>query len=101
MHGKILSGSKSKRKRSFVVFSFLILKPKYKFELDTGISSGANIIGAILAQNKLGEQAVVVTTLNDSNKKYLSTDLLKEEQVKEGYYSTEVEFVDYKVISRL
>ena len=69
--------------------------------LAAGISSGANLIGAVQVQNRIGSKAVVVTTLNDSNKKYLSTDLLREEPVKAHYYSTEVEFVDYKVISRL
>ncbi|TKK64873.1 cysteine synthase family protein [Ilyomonas limi] len=69
--------------------------------LAVGISSGANLIGAVQVQNRIGSKAVVVTTLNDSNKKYLSTDLLREEPVKAHYYSTEVEFLDYKVISRL
>lgn len=68
--------------------------------LAVGISSGANIIGAIQLQNKMGEDAVVVTVLSDSNKKYLSTDLMKKEEVKEGYYSTDVEFLNYKAIKR-
>lgn len=68
--------------------------------LAVGISSGANIIGAIQLQNQLGAKAIVVTVLSDSNKKYLSTDLMKEEPVKEGYYSTEVEFLDYRAVSR-
>jgi cysteine synthase len=37
--------------------------------LAVGISSGANIIGAIQLQNELGSDAVVVTVLSDSNKK--------------------------------
>jgi cysteine synthase len=68
--------------------------------LAVGISSGANLIGAIKVQEALGSDAVVVTVLSDSNKKYLSTDLMKEEPVKEGYYSSEVEFLDYRAISR-
>lgn len=66
-----------------------------------GISSGANIIGAIQLQNKLGDDAVVVTVLSDSNKKYLSTDLMKTEPIKESYISPGVEFIDYKAIGRL
>ena len=68
--------------------------------LAVGISSGANVIGAIQLQNELGKDAVVVTVFSDSNKKYLSTDLMKEEPVKIGYYSSDIEFLDYRAISR-
>jgi len=68
--------------------------------LAVGISSGANLIGAVQLQNEMGNDAVVVTVLSDSNKKYLSTDLMKEEPVKENYYSNDVEFLDYRAISR-
>jgi cysteine synthase len=68
--------------------------------LAIGISSGANLIGAILLQEQFGGNAVVVTVLPDSNKKYLSTDLLKAEPVKENYISTDVEFVDYLPVKR-
>lgn len=69
--------------------------------LAVGISSGANIIGAIQLQNKFANDLNVVTIFCDSNKKYLSTDLMKEEPVKGGYLSPEVEFLDYKAIHRL
>ncbi|WP_158827558.1 PLP-dependent cysteine synthase family protein [Mucilaginibacter lacusdianchii] len=69
--------------------------------LAVGISSGANVIGAIKLAEKLGPDAVVVTLLCDSNKKYLSTDLVKEELVKDGYLSTDVIFTDYHPICRL
>lgn len=69
--------------------------------LAVGISSGANVIGAIKLQQQLGPDAVVVTILSDSNKKYLSTDLMKDEPVKEGYLSQETQFLDYEAIDRL
>lgn len=69
--------------------------------LAVGISSGANILGAIHLQNKMGSQAKVVTVLSDSNKKYLSTDLMKEEPVKEGCLSPDVELLDYRAINRV
>jgi len=70
--------------------------------LAVGISSGANIIGAIKLQSKLGfETCNVVTIFCDSNKKYLSTDLMKEEPIKDGYISPEVELLDYHAIHRL
>jgi cysteine synthase A len=69
--------------------------------LAVGISSGANVIGAIKIAEKLGPEATVVTLLCDSNKKYLSTDLVKEEPVKPGYYSVQTDFTGYKAIGRL
>lgn len=69
--------------------------------LAVGISSGANVIGAIKLKEELGEDAVVVTLLCDDNKKYLSTDLVREEPIREGYISTETNFDEYQPICRL
>jgi cysteine synthase A len=66
-----------------------------------GISSGANFIGALMVQNELGADAVVTTVLSDDNKKYLSTDLLREEPVKGGYLSPDVDLVEYQAIKRV
>jgi cysteine synthase A len=68
--------------------------------LAVGISSGANFLGAIRAKELLGADAVVATVLPDSNKKYLSTDLLKEEPVKEKYITPEVKLLDYTPVMR-
>lgn len=69
--------------------------------LAVGISSGANVIGAIKLKEELGDDATVVTLLCDDNKKYLSTDLVKEEPVKDGFISTDVSFEGFHPISRL
>lgn len=69
--------------------------------LAVGISSGANVIGAIKLKEKMGADAVVVTLLCDSNKKYLSTDLVKEETIKPSFISTDVQFTGYHPICRL
>ena len=69
--------------------------------LAVGISSGANVIGAIKLKEQMGPDAVVVTLLCDSNKKYLSTDLVKEEPILGGYISTGTEFTSYHPIPRL
>jgi len=69
--------------------------------LAVGISSGANILGAIKVQQQLGKDSVVVTVLSDSNKKYLSTDLLKDEPNKEGYLTPEIELREYTPLTRL
>lgn len=66
--------------------------------LAVGISSGANLIGAIQVQNRMRPDAKVVTVFSDSNKKYLSTDLMREEPVKEGYYSGQIQLLDYRAI---
>lgn len=69
--------------------------------LAVGISSGANFVAAIIAQEKLGSHANVVTVFSDSNKKYLSTDLMREEPMKEGYYSPMVEMTDFSAHKRV
>lgn len=43
--------------------------------LSVGISSGANVVGAIEIADKLGEGKKVVTVLPDTGERYLSTDL--------------------------
>jgi cysteine synthase len=68
--------------------------------LAVGISSGANLVGAILLQEQFGGNATVVTVFPDSNKKYLSTDLVKVEEIKEDYISPDVEFIDYLPVKR-
>lgn len=68
--------------------------------LAVGISSGANLLGALQAQERLGSDAVVVTVFCDDNKKYLSTDLTHEEPVKAGYFSGHIEFLGYEAIAR-
>ena len=59
--------------------------------LGVGISSGANFLAALEVQEGLGKDAVVVTVFSDSNKKYLTTDLMKEEPVKPGFLTPDVE----------
>lgn len=69
--------------------------------LAVGISSGANLIGAIMLKEELGEDANVVTLLCDDNKKYLSTDLVREEPVKEGYVSTDTTLTSFRPVCKL
>lgn len=68
--------------------------------LAVGISSGASFIGALEAQNALGGDAPVVTIFCDSNKKYLSTDLLGREPVRDDYESRHVEILGFTSFSR-
>ena len=69
--------------------------------LAVGISSGANFLGALEAQNRLGPGAVVVTVFPDDNKKYLTTDLLRQEPVRTGYLSPEVELSGFDTFKRI
>jgi cysteine synthase len=68
--------------------------------LGVGISSGANILGALMIQDTLGAGAVVVTVLPDDNKKYLSTDLLGREPVADGYLSPQVRLLGLSAVRR-
>lgn len=69
--------------------------------LAVGISSGANFLGALKVQNDMGGNAAVVTVFSDSNKKYLSTDLLRPEPVKPGYLSPDIEVVGFRALPRV
>jgi len=69
--------------------------------LGVGISSGANFIGALMVQDQLGDDAVVTTVFADDNKKYLTTDLLREERAGSDYLTPEVELLGYEAIKRV
>lgn len=68
-----------------------------KLGLGVGISSGANLLGALKAQELLGRgDAAVVTVFADDNKKYLSTDLMHEQPVKEDHMAPGVELLSFR-----
>jgi cysteine synthase A len=69
--------------------------------IGVGISSGANFIGALKIQNELGKDAIVVTVFPDDNKKYLSTDLLKDEPVKNDFLSSDIELLGFGAYKRV
>ena len=69
--------------------------------LGVGISSGANFLGALLIQDEMGEDAVVVTVFPDDNKKYLSTDLTRDEPKGEGDIAPRVRLLGFRVFNRV
>ena len=69
--------------------------------IGVGISSGANVLGALQVAMQQGPDSVVTTVLPDSNKKYLSTDLCRDEPVEDHYLTPKVEFVSVRVLPRL
>jgi cysteine synthase A len=69
--------------------------------IGVGISSGANFLGALKVQNELGSDSIVITVLPDDNKKYLSTDLLREEPIRMDFLSSRVELLKYRAFKRV
>jgi cysteine synthase A len=69
--------------------------------LAVGISSGANFLGALMAQNQMGSETVVATVFPDDNKKYLTTDLLRSETEREGYLAPQVTLECYTAMKRV
>ena len=61
-----------------------------------GISSGANLLGALQVLEREGWNATVATIFCDDNKKYLSTDLARVEEVRPGFMSPDVELLDFE-----
>lgn len=68
--------------------------------LAVGVSSGCNFLAAVNVQEQLGPDAVVVTVFPDDNKKYLSTDLLREEPCKESYLTSRIELLGIETFQR-
>lgn len=69
--------------------------------LGVGISSGANFLGAVLLQERLDTDAVVVTIFCDSNKKYLSTDLLSDEPVRGDHLTPHIGLESFTAYNRV
>jgi len=69
--------------------------------LGVGISSGANLLGALQVARDLGPGACVATLFPDSNKKYLSTALLEEEPPVADDLTDRLRFLEVRVHPRL
>ncbi|MDF1798416.1 MAG: cysteine synthase family protein [Planctomycetota bacterium] len=67
--------------------------------LAVGISSGANLLGALQVAREQGPDSIVVTVFPDCNKKYLSTDLFSVEPALDSYLTPRVEFVGFEVLT--
>jgi cysteine synthase A len=65
-----------------------------KLGLGVGISSGANFIASVIAQELYGEDKSIVTVFSDDSKKYLTSDLLNNEPIKENYITPHIELID-------
>lgn len=67
--------------------------------LGVGISSGANVIAALKLILESGPGTTVVTLLPDSNKKYLSTGLFREEPAQPHHLAPSVALARWSTIS--
>ncbi len=61
--------------------------------IGVGVSSGANLLGAIMAWEKGG--GTVVTVFADDNKKYLSTDYAKADTLSPGEMTKDIQLVGF------
>lgn len=67
--------------------------------LGVGISSGANFLGALKVQEILQDpKAAVITIFADDNKKYLTTDLMKEQLGKPEHLTPYIKLCGFRVL---
>jgi cysteine synthase len=69
--------------------------------LGVGISSGANFLAALEVQRRTGLDASVVTVFPDSNKKYLTTDLMRYEPMKPAHVTPHVRLLGFRAMNRV
>lgn len=68
-----------------------------KLGLGVGISSGANFLAAVLLKDTTNKN--VVTIFPDDNKKYISTNLAKENTINSNYLSSQIELISIDSIN--
>ena len=67
-----------------------------QFGIGVGISSGANFLGCLRAQDIIGTDKTIVTVFADDNKKYLSTDYSNNWEIKDNYMTKNIELISIK-----
>jgi cysteine synthase A len=71
-----------------------------ELSMSVGISSGANLVGAIKLQQEMGRGNAIITVFPDDSRKYLSTDLYRTEPVRDGYLTPSIKLLDYRVLDQ-
>ena len=66
--------------------------------LGVGISSGDNFLGAVKSLEMNNFKGAAITVFPDDNKKYVSTDLMKKEPVKENFISSDIELLHFRIL---
>lgn len=64
--------------------------------IGVGISSGANMLGAVLLNEDIGNEAV--TVFADDNKKYISTDLFDAIKIEDDFISKNINLIRFEEI---
>ncbi len=64
-----------------------------KLGLGVGISSGANLLGCLIAGDRIGADKTIVTVFADDNKKYLSTDYCMDFPSDETCMTSQIELL--------
>lgn len=69
--------------------------------IGVGISSGCNFLAAVQLQQEIGRETTVVTVFADDNKKYLTTDLLREEPEQPHFFAPQISLRGIRVLPRV
>ncbi len=67
-----------------------------RWGLGVGLSSGANLLGALQVAERQGTGSLIVTVFCDDSKKYLSTDFSRELPGEPGHLCDEVELMSWR-----
>lgn len=67
--------------------------------LGVGISSGANLLGCLIAGDRIGGDKTIVTVFADDNKKYLSTDYCEEFPQTADTITSQLKLIGVRAIS--
>lgn len=71
---------------------------KLSKELGVGISSGDNFLRVLKVLLESDADEVVITIFADDNKKYLSTNLMRQQSVLDNYLSKNIKLLSLKVL---
>lgn len=69
-----------------------------KLGIGVGISSGANLLGCLIAGDRIGADKTIVTVFADDNKKYLSTDYCEEFPADESCMTAHIELLSARSV---
>lgn len=67
--------------------------------LGVGISAGANLLGCLMAGDRIGGDKTIVTVFADDNKKYLSTDYCEEFPQSPDSITSQLKLIGVRAIS--
>lgn len=78
--------------------AILMARKISRFGFAVGISSGGNFLATLKAAEEYGFSRIPVTIFPDGAVKYTSTDLFKNEPMRDKYLSKNIEIIDLKIL---